>query len=516
MGAVLECECVKRDHGQVALSGPTPLGFCKAMPREFTQLADGRKAIKFVARRTGDRFDGEREDSIRNEVYILNHLKRSALNSLNSSGFDLILELIDGSKAGVTPAWMKVELIEPFGFDMFCLIQKHAWMIPISIHEVAFFIDQLCQALSFLQRCHVVHGDLKCENVLVKRDASIKLIDFGMATITGKPRMFPMARNIAPEVRGKRATANLSQDMFGMGWVLRGLCSSINTESNVQVTQHKLLEKSPEKRMTLETLKAERWLRDKALETRLQSTEPSSDTLVLMPGFLLKVDSAMLAHGTTIGSARIGESGAQVLYIRRGDFKDFRGEDHVIRVPNASTELFVGDYVYLGLKDVAQREQVKMFMDLEQDARKPILDDGPECESTAFNSMPIWLTFDKIKVPHFVDGYVLGPPPDSPDANDYTREKYQHLDPHPSGYLNMRKNFNINLAGVMHSDGQICFFPGVDFVLHVGDSMLLARMMELDGSTTQCHTEEVLSVFLKKDLFNEHIRTRALSLHLPA
>jgi serine/threonine protein kinase len=50
--------------------------------------------------------------------------------------------------------------------------------------EAVFFLRQLLDGLSFLHRRHVVHLDIKPENILLIQESSgcsIKLIDFGLA-----------------------------------------------------------------------------------------------------------------------------------------------------------------------------------------------------------------------------------------------------------------------------------------------------------------------------------------------
>ena len=47
--------------------------------------------------------------------------------------------------------------------------------------QVANIIWQVCEAVSFLHKCKIIHGDLKLENVLIKQNGKIALCDFGMS-----------------------------------------------------------------------------------------------------------------------------------------------------------------------------------------------------------------------------------------------------------------------------------------------------------------------------------------------
>jgi len=78
--------------------------------------------------------------------------------------------------------WMAMELIE--GGELFeHLIEEGAY----SEGKAAVFMRQFAEALSFVHKAGVVHGDLKPENLLLSswdnEEAELKLVDFGCATI---------------------------------------------------------------------------------------------------------------------------------------------------------------------------------------------------------------------------------------------------------------------------------------------------------------------------------------------
>eukprot|EP01004_Peranema_trichophorum_P007931 NODE_66_length_4042_cov_28.526665_g55_i0.p1 GENE.NODE_66_length_4042_cov_28.526665_g55_i0~~NODE_66_length_4042_cov_28.526665_g55_i0.p1 ORF type:complete len:952 (-),score=181.31 NODE_66_length_4042_cov_28.526665_g55_i0:1126-3981(-) len=66
--------------------------------------------------------------------------------------------------------------------NLFELLRSNAYK-GLSLNVIRVFLRQLLNALAILQECHIIHCDMKPENILVSdgSTASIKLIDFGSA-----------------------------------------------------------------------------------------------------------------------------------------------------------------------------------------------------------------------------------------------------------------------------------------------------------------------------------------------
>jgi serine/threonine protein phosphatase PrpC len=86
---------------------------------------------------------------------------------------------------------------------------------------------KICDALDYMHSCKVVHRDLKPENVMLCRDGSIRIMDFGIAKVAGLRRLtfsgFSPSMGtpdyMAPEqVKGKRGDERT--DIYSLGAIL--------------------------------------------------------------------------------------------------------------------------------------------------------------------------------------------------------------------------------------------------------------------------------------------------------
>ncbi len=92
---------------------------------------------------------------------------------------------------------------------------------------VALHILRGCLAgLAALHRHHIVHGDIKPSNIMLKRTASTKVIDYGSAFEISRPRILPAftPRYAAPEVIAA-GRFELNSDLASLGYVFLELIS---------------------------------------------------------------------------------------------------------------------------------------------------------------------------------------------------------------------------------------------------------------------------------------------------
>jgi hypothetical protein len=175
-----------------------------------------------------------------------------------------------------------LEKVEPFGSDLFKLLNHRDHP---SVFVLITVIVQMCEALGFLRKRDVVHGDLKGENVLVSSwadasNTSIKVIDFGQAAVVGKKQSWPGNINIPPSYRRRILPAQFSQDLFGVGFILTQYRWVDNFKKEVPqaaATQARLKEVDDARRMTLDELEQEPWIKD--FSRRRAGSKTSASTI---------------------------------------------------------------------------------------------------------------------------------------------------------------------------------------------------------------------------------------------
>lgn len=143
--------------------------------------------------------------------------------------------------------WLAMELVEgDFGVNP-SLAVRMASSKPFWSEEVERIYAQLRAALAYCHEHGIVHGDVKVENVLIDRNGTVKLADFGIARVL-QPEMrrvigfstmtlegnlgTPYAR--APECRnGEKATA--ATDIYSLGVLLFKLVTGIWYEGSIRL-----------------------------------------------------------------------------------------------------------------------------------------------------------------------------------------------------------------------------------------------------------------------------------------
>ncbi|WP_409253657.1 Stk1 family PASTA domain-containing Ser/Thr kinase [Bacillus sp. SCS-153A] len=129
-------------------------------------------------------------------------------------------------------------------------IQKHS---PISIEKAIDIMRQLTSAISHAHQNHIVHRDIKPQNILIDHDGTVKITDFGIAmaltatSITQTNSVLGSVHYLSPEqARGGMATRK--SDIYSLGIVMFELLSGrlpFSGESAVSIALKHLQSETP-------------------------------------------------------------------------------------------------------------------------------------------------------------------------------------------------------------------------------------------------------------------------------
>lgn len=108
------------------------------------------------------------------------------------------------------------------GSDLKKYIQDHA---PLSNNEVVRVMEEVLSAMTLAHQQGIVHRDLKPQNILLTKDGTVKVTDFGIAvafaetSLTQTNSMLGSVHYLSPEqARGSKAT--VQSDIYAMGIML--------------------------------------------------------------------------------------------------------------------------------------------------------------------------------------------------------------------------------------------------------------------------------------------------------
>ena len=124
---------------------------------------------------------------------------------------------------------------------------------PLVNEEAVDIMKQLCSAISEAHSRGIIHRDIKPQNVIVKADGSIKILDFGIATAKGSMQL-TQANNVmgsvhylAPEL-AKGEAASPQSDIYALGIMLAGDVP-FKADQAVQIALKHMREPMPDVRL---------------------------------------------------------------------------------------------------------------------------------------------------------------------------------------------------------------------------------------------------------------------------
>jgi serine/threonine protein kinase/tetratricopeptide (TPR) repeat protein len=155
-----------------------------------------------------------------------------------------IARLIDGGSTEDGRPYFVMEYIEGQRIDLYCDGRG------LSIQERLKLFDQVCAAVQYAHQNLVVHRDLKPGNILVTKEGTPKLLDFGIAKLLdqepGAERTLTALRVLTPEyaspeqIKGEAITS--ASDLYSLGVMLYQLLTGhppyrLKSRSNHEVVR---------------------------------------------------------------------------------------------------------------------------------------------------------------------------------------------------------------------------------------------------------------------------------------
>ena len=134
-----------------------------------------------------------------------------------------IARLLDGGATGDGLPYLVMEYVDGVRIDTWCDSRK------LPVREQLKLFRQVCSAVQSVHEKHIIHRDIKPDNILVTADGTTKLLDFGIAKVLN-PGLSELAEDtvglgpMTPEyaspeqVRGERVGA--ASDIYALGVVL--------------------------------------------------------------------------------------------------------------------------------------------------------------------------------------------------------------------------------------------------------------------------------------------------------
>lgn len=151
-----------------------------------------------------------------------------------------IARIVDGGSTPEGLPYFVMDYVDGPPINLYC--SQHELSVPA---RLALF-QQVCAAVQYLHLNGVIHGDLKPPNMLVGNDGSVRLVDFGIASVLsphdGSQNAIPlmtMGYASVEQMMGKQLTP--ASDVFSLGVVLYELLAGFRPYTVGHLSQSEAL-----------------------------------------------------------------------------------------------------------------------------------------------------------------------------------------------------------------------------------------------------------------------------------
>jgi len=163
------------------------------------------------------RRDNESIISVHNEITILKNLSHSGIIGMHEYG-DAGQVIKPSGRIIDNLVYIVMEFVQ--GGLLFDLCQT---MGAMGEDAGRFFLTQILSSIEYMHGKHVVHRDLKLENILVTDNLDLKIADFGFAcykSINSLKSYRGTMTYMAPEIKENKEYKGTQVDMFSIGVIL--------------------------------------------------------------------------------------------------------------------------------------------------------------------------------------------------------------------------------------------------------------------------------------------------------
>jgi serine/threonine protein kinase len=170
-------------------------------------------------------------------------------NILSGIDHPYIARLIDAGADACGSSFLAIEFVNGLPLDQY-LEESHS-----SLGEILELFNRICQAVGYLHSNGIVHGDIKPSNVMVRQEATPKLLDFGTARLINPGNLQASAVSgliMTPSYASPEQRAGLGPsvagDVYSLGCVLRDMLAHATPPADVCAIRDQCLATSPSDR----------------------------------------------------------------------------------------------------------------------------------------------------------------------------------------------------------------------------------------------------------------------------
>ena len=182
-----------------------------------------------------------------NDEELIRRFRREA-QSATSLVHQNIVSIYDVGEEGDSVYYIVMEYVE--GQTLKQYIQQHS---PIPVSKALSIMEQLTSAISHAHQNHIIHRDIKPQNILMDRNGNVKITDFGIAmalsatSITQTNSVLGSVHYLSPE-QARGGAANHKSDIYSLGIVMFELLTGrlpFSGESAVSIALKHLQSETP-------------------------------------------------------------------------------------------------------------------------------------------------------------------------------------------------------------------------------------------------------------------------------